>query len=71
MKTNESLINREVRSMASMISILKSKREVLIDRWMDNDPKEKTKLLVSLIDIEDDIDQALKQQKRSVIKRFN
>lgn len=47
-----------------MLSILKLQRESLIDRWMDNNPKEKTKLLVRLMDIEDDIDRELKGVRR-------
>ena len=54
-----------------MLSILKSRRDSLIDRWMDNNPTEKAKLLVRLMDIDDDIDKEIRDEKRQKIRKFN
>lgn len=63
---------RRMMSMAGrMLSILKSRRDSLIDRWMDNNPTEKAKLLVRLMDIDDDIDKEIKEEKRQKVRKYN
>ncbi len=54
-----------------MLSILKSQRESLIDRYMDNNSEEQTKLLVRLMDIDDDIDKELQGVKRLKERKYN
>lgn len=54
-----------------MLSILKSRRDSLIDRWMDNNPTEKTKLLVRLMDLDEDIDKEIREEKRRKLRKYN
>lgn len=54
-----------------MLSILKSRRDSLIDRWMDNNPTEKAKLLVRLMDIDEDIDKEIREERRRKIRKYN
>lgn len=45
------------------LSMLRLERDNLIDRWKTDKSAEKTKILVQIMDLEDDIARAMKESK--------
>ncbi|RJQ40840.1 MAG: hypothetical protein C4550_02730 [Nitrospiraceae bacterium] len=45
-----------------IVAILKKERSILVDRWLDNKRSEGAKTLVRIMDLDDQIDRAAKQE---------
>lgn len=55
----------------TMLTLLKSKRDNLIDRWIDDKRADRTKLLVQIMDLDEDIADVVKEQRRPSRRNFN
>jgi len=53
------------------ISLLKTERDILVDRWMSRKTSGSAKILVQIMDIDEDIDKALKEEKRRTRTKFH
>lgn len=53
------------------LSMLRLERDNLIDRWKSDKNTEKTKILVRIMDLEDDIAQAMKESKTKNTKSIH
>ena len=53
------------------LSMLRLERDNLIDRWISDKSAEKTKILVQIMDLDDDIDLAMKESKTKSSKRIH
>lgn len=53
------------------LTILKTERENLIDRWKSDKHSEKAKILVKIMDLEDDIAEVIKERKTKNPKSFH
>lgn len=53
------------------LSVLKMERDSLLERWNERKAAERAKILVQLIDIDEDIDRMSKEEQESNLRKIN
>lgn len=53
------------------LSTLRTERNILVDRWMNYKQPNKAKILVQIMDLDEDINKILESQKKDNRRSFN